>query len=327
MRVLVTGTSGFIGRHVARRLRNLGHFVIGLDRLALDAPDLVQHEIVCDLLNGDRLSREVGAAKPDAVVHLAARTDLAGKDLAAYASNVQGVENLIAAIATAGCVHRAVFASSQLVCKLGHVPSKDDEYLPSTTYGASKARMEQIVRQTDGGRTTWCLVRPTTVWGPGMRDHYVRFFGMIARGRYFHVGHRPLYKSFGYVGNVAYQLERLLSVGEATVSRRTLYLADYSPLSLRAWVDEIQDSLGASEVRTIPVLVARAAALGGDALNLLGWASFPFNSFRLNNVLTEYIFDLRATEEICGPVPYTVTDGVRETVAWLRSLPPGEPCS
>ena len=73
----------------------------------------------------------------------------------------------------------------------------------------------------------------------------------------------------------------------------------------------------AGKVKTLPLPLARVAALVGDFLNLIGYKSFPFNSFRINNILTEYIFDLSATEEICGELSFSMNDGVVKTVEWI----------
>src|SRR5205807_9988316 len=98
MRVLVTGTSGFIGQHLATALSEHGHEVIGLDRRQPRLPvNYVFHE--CDILDTAKLTQVVSATAPHAIVHLAARTDLGEThDLGGYAANIEGVANLIAAI-------------------------------------------------------------------------------------------------------------------------------------------------------------------------------------------------------------------------------------
>jgi GlcNAc-P-P-Und epimerase len=327
MRVLVTGSAGFIGRHVVRDLSERGFDVTALDRvMETDRIAGVAYTTV-DLLDRDSLIAALMGSGAHAVVHLAARTDLRGRNLADYSANVEGVENLVAAIRATPTVRRAIYTSSQLVCRVGYVPKTDDDYSPDTLYGESKVRTETIVRGSDGGGVAWCLVRPTTVWGPGMGAHYRRFFRMIAAGHYVHIGRRPLYKSYGYVGNVAYLYRTLLTVPAAVIAGRTLYVADYEPLSLRGWTDEFQCQLGAPPIRRVPESLARAAAALGDVVNRLGLRGFPYNSFRLRNVLTEYVFDLAATAKICGPLPFSTQDGITATVSWLRNtgiVPPGD---
>jgi nucleoside-diphosphate-sugar epimerase len=318
MRVLVTGASGFIGAHVAARLAADGHDVIAVDR---SEPERKLDQIAyfsVDLLDSDRLMTVFADARPQALVHLAARTDLDGTSVDDYAANTQGVRNVLAAVRATPSLRRAVYTSTQLVCRVGYAPRSDTDYQPDTAYGRSKVVTEQTVRAEDGGGVDWCLARPTTVWGPGMGRHYQRFFRLIASGRYIHVGRRPLKKSYGYVGNIAHQYASMLSVEPGAIRRRTFYLADYEPLSLRAWADAFQRALGAPPIRTLPEPLVRLAARAGDVLNVVGWRSFPYNSFRLRNVLTEYVFDLSATRDVCGPLPYDASAGVAATVAWLR---------
>ncbi len=328
-RVLVTGSSGFIGAHVLQALLARGDQVLGLDRAPPRWPGHAPHHLRCDLLDGRRLREAVAAFAPHGVVHLAARADLLADDVADYAANVEGVANLLAALRGLRGSVRGLFVSTQLVCEVGHRPAADDDYRPTTAYGRSKALGEGLVRAADGGgcQGVWCLLRHTTIWGPGMPRHYHRLFRMIGHGTYFHVGRRPLYKSYGYVGNTAHQLLRFLDAPRAQIHRRTFYLADYAPLSLRGWTEQIRRELGGGPLRTVPVAAARALARLGDGLQRLGDAGgalaplrgFPFTSFRLNNVLAEYRFDLGETEQVCGPLPFDQAAGVRELVRWLRA--------
>jgi nucleoside-diphosphate-sugar epimerase len=320
MRVLVTGSSGFIGHHLAQELARQGAQVTGWDiRPPRPGSAGVQHRTV-DLLDAPVAKQALVELAPEAIVHLAARTDLQGRTLDEYPANTIGVEHLLDAIRGCPSVRRVICTSSQLVCRIDYRPANEHDYAPSTPYGESKVRTEQIWREADGAGTVWCLVRPTTIWGPGMNPHYLRFFRMIRDGRYFHVGRGPTYKSYGYVGNTVYQYVRLLEAPEASIARRTLFLADYEPISLEGWAEAFRSALDAPPIRTIPPVVARAAARTGDVLNLVGFTGFPFNSFRLRNVLTAYQVNVDATREVCGELPYTMTDGVKATARWLRSV-------
>ena len=291
----------------------------GLDGRLTGVSDVATH-YVCDLRDDTELRRVVRDAAPEAVLHLAARTDLAGRTLADYAPNIEGVENVVAAIREARTVRRAVCTSTQLVCRVGYTPAHDADYQPSTLYGESKVRTEQIWRARDGGGTIWCVVRPTTIWGPFMKPHYLRFFRMIRDGRYVHVSGGPYRKSYGYVGNTVVQYQRLIEAPADRVRGRTFYLADYEPLVLEEWAELIRAGLGAPPIRTIPRAVAASGARVGDLLVRLGWRSFPFTTFRLTNVVTSYVMDLGATREVCGDLPYSLADGVSATVAWMRSV-------
>lgn len=318
MKILVTGSEGFIGRHLVRHLRSMGHEVAGLDRT--DSATGEAPEFRCDLLDFDGLHVALREFAPTHLIHLAARTDLNERDiLSRYAANIDGVANVTAAVRNTPSMQRALFTSSQLVCKIGMIPSSPTKFAPDTLYGHSKVHTEQIVRASDGGGVEWCITRPTTVWGPGMSGHYRRFFSLIEAGRYFHVGRSNRMKSFGYVGNVVHQCAELLAAPTIDIHGKVFYLADYFPISLRGWADEFQRALNAPPIRSIPVAFARIGARVGDVIARAGPVSFPFTSFRLHNVLTEYVVDASATEQVCGPLPYTMAEGVAETVEWLRS--------
>ena len=319
-RVLVTGSSGFIGRHLLRTLLAAGYDAWGCDirptQCGLAAPQFAQ----CDIRDRDRLIALVSTMAPDAVIHLAARVDLdETRSIDGYGANTLGAANLLDAIQAAASVQLGIFTSTQLVCPIGHVPQSDDEFNPATLYGASKAQMERLIRERDGAGVPWCIVRPTTVWGPGMGEHYRRFLNLLRRGRYFHIGRQPLWKSYGYVKNVAFQYRKILEAPPDDIRQRVFYLADYRPLSLRCWADGFRQELHAPPIRTMPVSVARIAARAGDAALALGLPA-PLTSFRLRNILTEYQFDLTPTERVCGPLPYSTDAGIAETARWIQSL-------
>ena len=321
MKVLITGSSGLIGRWVVDRMKKEGYQAIGLD---IEPPPLstsMDEHVICDILNRPALISEVRRVSPDALIHLAARIDLnETRNLNGYAANIDGVGNVVEAVRQTPNIRRAIYTSSQLVCRVGYVPVSDTEYCPNTLYGQSKVLTEKIVREENGGGVEWCLTRPTTVWGPYMSPHYQNMLRLIRKGLYFHCGKGKLYKSYAYAGNIVHQYVRLLTAEVATMHRKTFYLADYQPLSLRDYADGLASEMGAPKIPTVPLAVARLLAVTGDALNACGLKRFSFNSFRLNNILTEYVLDLSGTEVVCGPVPFTQEHGIKETAQWFLSL-------
>ena len=316
MKVLVTGSSGFIGGALVRRLKTAGWNVGGLDK----EPDATT-DFVCSILDAARLKEIIQGYSPDVLVHLAARIDIDEKaDLTGYPANIEGVQNLIAAVRSTPSIKRAIWTSSQLVCRIDYVPRHETDYNADSSYGQSKVLTEQIVRREDGAGREWCLVRPTTVWGPGMSAHYQRFLRLIQRGYYFHVGHAPLFKSFSYVGNITHQYLQLINASPELIHRKTFYLADYETLDLVAWGDAFQRAFRARPIPRMPVPLAHTIAYCGDTANAVGMKSFPFNTRRLKNILTQYQFDLTATKAVCGPLPRTIAQGVQETVDWFNGL-------
>ena len=315
-RVIVTGSSGFIGSRVAAVLHCAQLSVLGIDaRPPTQNTDFEFEQ--CDILDAAHLKYLVATFAPDAVVHLAARTDIDGADVSAYAANVQGTRNMVDAITLSGSVRRALFASSQLVCRVGYVPCGDADYCPVNPYGESKVLMEGIVREFMPDEIIWCLIRPTTIWGEGMSAHYQRFLNLLQAGHYLQFGNGALLKTYGYVGNAVHQIGKFLHADSVQVHRRTFYLGDYEPLSLTAWTDSLARALGTRLPLRVPKQIAYALGRCGDVLNRLGWKTFPLNTFRVRNILTEYVFDMSETEKVCGPLPFSVDQGVDRMARWF----------
>ena len=320
VRVLVTGGSGFMGGHLIPLLLQKGYDVLSLDK-DINTLEGDFKSVICNILNAKKLDAIFNAYKPNIVVHLAARVDLFEKEnIAGYADNIDGVRNLVESINSSGSVERLLVTSSQLVSRIGYKQKHDYDYSPNNLYGESKVLTEKIIRESNMPGVDWCILRPTTIWGEGMSSHYQKFLRMVLDSNYFHVGGNRLYKSYGYIGNSVYQYLKFIEAENKQIHSKVFYIADYDPLSLVEWADSFARHFKVKKIRTLPLSFAKIVAYIGDLINFLGFKKFPFNSFRLNNVLTEYIFDMSKTKNIVGELPYTVEDGVDNTANWFLSL-------
>lgn len=317
-RILVTGGAGFLGTNLVGHLLELGHDVLSLDIKPARNPEHASVHSISDLLDADSLNQTVADFSPHVIFHLGARTDLDGPDLAAYAANTKGVRNMIEAARQAPELRRIVFASTMLVCRLGYTPTGDEDYCPSTIYGASKVEGERLVR-TEAGELPWTIMRPTSLWGPWFDVPYRSFFDAVREGWYLHPKGRSVYRSYGFVLNSVMQLNAILDLPEAVTRHRTFYLADERPLELRAWAEYIRAAFGVGPVKEVPMPVLKAIALAGDILQKVGWRRPPLTSFRLNNMITNAIFDTQYLLPIHEDLPYDVESAVNITVDWLKS--------
>lgn len=320
MRVLITGGSGFIGTNLMERLRGKGATLLNAD---IAPPRNIQHAALwqrVDLCDRGAVMHCVREFRPDLVYHLGARTDLDGAAIADYAANTSGVSNLIDAVLDTPSIERVIFASSRLVCRIGYQPTHDDDYCPTTAYGESKVEGERIVRRRcSGAPFSWAILRPTSIWGPWFDVPYKLFFLAVAKGRYVHPRGVQIAKSFGFVGNTAHQLAVLGRTPDARLTGSTMYLADYPPIEVSQMAGEIQRASHAQPVRSVPLLLLRAMASAGDAAKALGMRNPPLTTFRLSNLLSPMVHDLAPLETLCGPLPFCMTDGVRQTVHWLKA--------
>jgi nucleoside-diphosphate-sugar epimerase len=271
-----------------------------------------------DLLDAEALRQAFAEFQPVHVIHLAARTDLEGVGVEAYTANTTGVENLLAALGAAPSVRRCVFTSTKLVCPNDHAVSSFDDYCPETDYGRSKAASEKIVKQSPPA-CEWCVVRPTGIWGPWFGVPYRGFFQMVARGRYIHPNGTDAPKSFGYVGNVVFQIEALLAAPREKIHEQTFYLSDYEPYTVADWADTISRTLRGRPVRRMPHAAAWLLAKFGDLLKACGLENPPLTSFRLRNMQADTSrIPLDTLRTITGPLPFDMETGVEQTLDWMR---------
>jgi nucleoside-diphosphate-sugar epimerase len=317
-RVLVTGGSGFIGTNVVAHCLARGDGVVNLDPAVPRCADHRRLWEAVDLRDPVAVARVVADAAPTHVVHLGARTDLRGGHVDDYTANTTGTEVLLDALGAAPDLRRAVLASSMLVCRNGYRPVDDHDYCPTTAYGESKQRMEEIVRRWQPAGARWVLVRPTSIWGPWFAEPYRPFFETVRRGRYVHPGSTRIDKALGYVGNAVAQIDALLDDESGRLDGSTVYLCDHPPYSIGEWADAIARLAGSRRPPVVPVPVLRAAARVGDLLQRWGRVPAPpITSFRLDNMLTGSSFPTADLDALTGPLPFTMEAGVRATLAWL----------
>lgn len=315
MRLLVTGGSGFIGTHVVSHFAGRAQAILNVD---VSPPRDTAHGDYwrrCDILDEHELFSTFDAFGPSHVLHLAARTDTEGnRVLGDYAVNTTGTSNVLEAVRATPSVSRLIVTSTQFVHQNAGQPGHDQDYSPHTVYGESKAISERITRGTSLS-CIWTIVRPTNIWGPWHPRYPTEFWRVLQQGLYLHPAGRPVMRSYGYVGNVVYQLERIFEAPRPQVDRKIFYVGDM-PIDLREWTDAFAIALTGNPVRVAPRLLLRSLALVGDVLLLAGIA-FPIYTSRYRSMTMNNPAPMEATFDAFGPPPYSLQDGVEQTVEWL----------
>ncbi len=318
-RVLLTGGSGFIGTNLVQLYHACGAEVINIDK---NPPRNPAHRDLwreIDIRDADRLLRCVRDFEPELFFHLAARTDLDKKATTAdYDENIGGVANVLRSVEGLSSLRRIIITSTQLVCRPGYRPKGDDDYKPNTEYGRSKIETERATRSWKNAPCPWTLVRPTSIWGPWFDVPYRDFFITIARRQYRHPrGTNPL-RSFGFVGNIMFEYVALTDAPQEKVHGRTFYMSDLQAVHVRDWASAIQAEMGLAPLREVPVWTLAAVAKLGDLTQRAGLTWPPITTFRLKNLLADNYCDMEPVGEVIGSMPYTLPEGVRITVRWMR---------
>ena len=165
LNIAITGSHGFIGRHLAQAAKDAGHRVLGLD---LKAPKMPYFDTVTEgsILDSDALDRAFNGA--DLIVHTAAIVEEGGDRATFFSLNVDGTRAVAQAARRAGA-QRLIHLSSVMVYGFAFregVDEADATLMNGNAYCDSKIASEDAVRAFDQDLDV-IVARPGDVVGIG----------------------------------------------------------------------------------------------------------------------------------------------------------------
>jgi nucleoside-diphosphate-sugar epimerase len=321
MKVLVTGSSGYIGGRLARALAERGYAVTGMDRRSAGAACLDAF-VHADLRETPPLADALADA--DAVFHLAAaRADFGIPDREYRRDNVEATRALIELGRKAG-VRQWVFYSS--VSAMGPGAASRNESAspsPANPYGATKAEAEALFRRlADEDPSVAILVmRPSVVYGPGNSadTNVYRLIRAIDRRRFLMVGDGQTPKALSYVENLL--AATLFAWERIQPGLQTYIYVDAPVLTTGEIVERICLLLGRHIPRwRVPLGLATALASSLDVLGTATGIDFPVTAARIRKFCTPTNFDAEAIRELGFRAPVSNTAALEATIRWYRSL-------
>jgi UDP-glucuronate 4-epimerase len=268
MRTLVTGAAGFIGSHLVDRLLAEGGEVLGVDNFdsfyaaarkrsnLADASRNPQFRLVeMDIRDAEAVERLIKEARPDAIVHLAARAGVRPSIEAPtlYADvNVTGTVNLLQAASHVDPRPRFVYASSSSV--YGDRPDApfretDSVDLPVSPYAATKKACELLAHtfyHLHGLPVTG--LRFFTAYGPRNRPDLAiaKFADLIERGQPVPMfGDGTTRRDYTFVADIVDGIVRSV---ERCTTHHLYNLGNSSPIELREMIAAIGEALGKTPV-------------------------------------------------------------------------------
>jgi UDP-glucuronate 4-epimerase len=282
MKILVTGSAGFIGSHVAMRLLERGDSVVGLDSMndyydvtlkQARLAQFIEHpryiHVQADLADRDAVEATFAAHRPQRVINLAAQAGVryAAENPHVYiASNVTGFLHVLE-----GCrrhdVEHLVFASTSSVYGANtHLPFSEHQPTehPLTLYAASKKANEQMAHSYAHLYGIPCTgLRFFTVYGPWGRPDMALFMftrAILADEPIKVFNHGRHTRSFTYVDDIAEGVVRALDHVPGTQARsngsapdpasssvapyRLYNLGNDEPVALLRYIEVLERCLG-----------------------------------------------------------------------------------
>lgn len=256
MKVLVTGSLGFIGSHLVEKLINLGHEVIGVDDLSGGNWENKKgnRTYIADCRNKSEIDTIFAKHRPEVVYQLASNAaegkshfcpiDITSRNYSSFLNVlVAGINNGMKRIVITSSV--AVYGSIKPPFKETDVPEPED------LYGLSKLEMEKTLKILSKVHNfEYNVARPHNVYGPGqsMRDPY-RNVVMLWMNKLLHnepyviYGDGSMSRCYTYIGDL---IEGLYKLGFENINKEIFNIGADESVSLKELSDAIQEVSGYS---------------------------------------------------------------------------------
>ena len=311
--VLVTGATGFVGHVLCNRLITDGFSTRGT-LLASEYPSALVSGVEPVSVEPLGVDTEWGHALEGVgtIIHLAARVhimdDPAADPLIEFRKiNVKGTAQLAREAVKAG-VRRFVFISSIKVNGEESVIPYTPESLPNPCdpYGVSKWEAEQVLRSIEAETgLEVVVVRPTLVYGPGVKANFLNMMKIIAKGIPLPFASVANKRSMIYVGNLADALATCTAHPDA--AGKTYLVSDGEDLSTPELIRRVGNALN-KPARLFPFSPSMLYLAG----KLIG------KTAAVNRLLGSLMVDSsRIRTELDWTPPFTMEDGLIETASWF----------
>ena len=320
MRVFLTGGTGFIGGHVARKLRERGDDVVALARSPEKAAPL--RELGCEVVEGglsDEVAIRRGLRGADAAIHAAAiyRVGIPKSERKGmWESNVEGTERVLDAAIEAG-VSRIVYVSTVNVFGNTNGRVVDESYERDegkgflSCYDETKYRSHQLAKERIAKGAPIVIVQPGGVYGPNDHSEIGNMVEQASKGKLRMKAFPDLGLNLVHVEDVADGILLALDRGRLGES----YVLGGQLSTMGEAVDKAAELSGRKPTRlTLPPLLAKLSAPLGP---LVGPAmGFPPNlgeAISASDGVTYLAKDDKARREL-GYSPRRLDSGLRQTL-------------
>lgn len=319
MTILITGANGFIGTNLVNALRSAVPLIdktiladVNPPKIELTSTETWHHT---DIVDADAVNALFATSRPEIVIHLAAETrcdpELTLED---YQVNIKGSENIFNACQQYQCAF-LLHTSTQFVNQAPGSPLSDTDFAPHTVYGESKVITERLLRNAKY-TFNWCIVRPTNIWGAWHIRYPYEFWKVLRNGKYLHPGNKKVLRSYGYVGNVCWQMIEIIKRrNDPALSRNVFYVGDM-PVNMFEWANDFSMAIKKKPVRVVPSSLVYLLACTGTVLRLFR-VRFPITLSRYKSMTTDNPAPMEKTFAVLGAPPYSQKEGVRQTTEWL----------
>jgi len=249
MKVLMTGSSGFIGKHMTPRLEQKFEL----------------YHLKSDLLDFEKVAEEVHLIQPDIIVHLAARTEVEKsfyEQLTFSQVNYVGSVNLIESAAKLKNPVYFVFASTMEVYGwqpisdqieqeviLDHLPAfdKNTTVNPNAPYAVAKYGVEKYLEYANRAyNIDYAIVRQTNSYGRKDNNFFVTeqiIWQMLSNETECNLGYGKPYRNFIYIDDLLDAWDDIITY-KKVCANNIFTLGPDNPISISDHANNIAKMIG-----------------------------------------------------------------------------------
>lgn len=332
MKILITGGTGFLGRHLVWHLAGQGHEVIFTGRQQVLAQSIIgrkkggsgKAEFVAMEHGGPQAHAILrhAAEGADAIIHSAALTSPWGTADLFERANITSTREVLAA-AQAHHINTLVHISSPSVYFdfKDQLDIPEDQPLPDgvNAYARSKRVAEQLVQAANLPHRV--ILRPRAIFGPWDNALLPRLLRLMQYGRVPLMRGGQALLDMTYVENVVQAVMLSLALPPAPTAQ-VFNISNGEPLTVAALFDRLAQEFGMT-IKTVqrPYWLADLMARGLEAFAEArpGWEP-PFTRYSLATIAYSQTLDLRRARQVLGYQPVvSLADGISRTAQWWKT--------
>jgi len=253
MKILITGTAGFIGFHLSKLLLSHGHMIHGYDgitnyydvKLKHDRQEILSKNLNFTFTKGmledsDKITKIVKEFKPEIIIHLAAQAGVrySLENPRAYIdSNIVGTFNLLEAAKNINVSHLLMASTSSVYGANSKMPftelDKTDTQL--TIYAATKKANESMAHSYSYlWKLPTTIFRFFTVYGPWGRPDMAlfKFVDAILKDKPIDIyNNGNMHRDFTYIDDLIFSIESLIDNSPNITTKKKKIINSTSPVA------------------------------------------------------------------------------------------------
>jgi len=317
MKAFITGASGFIGTHLARKLLRQ-NWEVSILRHERDLPGLER----CQVFQGD--IRDTNSLKnffkgTDVLFHLAAAlgaSRISSREF--FHINAQGTQNVLEAATEAGVLKMVHFSSAGVLGSVRENLPVGEDYSPSPrdVYDKTKLEGEKIALQFAKKGANVVVIRPGWVYGPGDRRTF-KLIKAVASKKFLLVTRGTTRQTPVFINDL---IQGILLGAEKGKTGEIYHLAGKEVLAVKEIMSLIAKATGVPLPRfPLPTFALKVAAWKLEKAFLLLGREAPLTRGKLAFFIHPKPLSIQKASTDLGYAPqWNFNTGIATTVTWYR---------